>query len=142
MYALLSSIVFFVGCFSLGLGLSILSSQWACSKTDWSASSWQSALFAAGLTIVHACLPLLGFLRDPLMRIANGVGMLPPYDAMLANAYVLMLASWPLTVWTSLASQRDACVPTPDETAEFKQELQAHLKKLNGTAPVKPKPRA
>lgn len=135
---IIPTIVFFVGIFLVGIGMMVLSSQYACRKQDLKVAASQSAIFAGGLSAVHLALPWTDFLRQPLQRLCNSYGLLEPYDMMLANTYVLILASWPLSVWTSLATQQAACVPTPDERAQFKQELQAHLKKLNGTAPVKP----
>lgn len=138
---MLGEVLFFVGCFLAGLGISLLSSEIACQKLNWSTSAAKSAFFSLGMTIVHALLPWTQFLRQPLLRLCNEAGLLPPYDDILADVYVLMLASWPLLVWLSLGSQTDACLPTPDEKAAFKQELQAHLKKLNGTAAIKPTPK-
>jgi hypothetical protein len=131
-------LAFFTGCFLFGLGLMVMSSQLACRKQDMGVAARQSALLSVCLTAVKAALPLMDFLRLPLMRMCNSVGLLPPYDAILADVYVLILASWPLTVWTTLATQAEACTPTPDARAAFKQELQSHLTKLNGTSPAKP----
>lgn len=112
---------------TVGVVISLLSTQLQCSKISFLTSLQQGAIFGLIPTILYALASYFEAVRKPFVDTFLGFGVDGPTSAILGVGYLLMLGAWPAGVWNVHNSEIKTCVASTSEMTEFKDKLMKEL---------------
>lgn len=113
--------------FVTGFILTLLATQFQCSKIDTAQSATEGAIFGGINAIFYAALTYFSFMRAPFSNTLSSFGIYPDKAEVVGVGYVIMLLSWILTVRLIYSSEDVVCKPDVKEMNEFKEKLMKEL---------------
>jgi hypothetical protein len=110
-----------------GTIISLLSSQFQCSKVGVGESFKQGAIFGVFPTITYAIAAIFLFVRKNFSNTLQGFGIPEEYAPVMGVGYLVMLACWISVVSVIHNTAKAVCNPDVNQMSTFKKNLLAKI---------------